>query len=80
MNKLKLSNQAIGSVMLAVQNSFMAVSLGKPVEECDVVGMLSKFELEETADGLVVLNPPTVEFLNEAEDLDEEYFTDEATN
>ena len=68
--KYKLSNQAIGSLMLVVQNSIKNVMAGKVKEECDVSLMLKEFELENSDDGLVVNNPPTVDYTND--DYDEE--------
>ena len=49
---LQLSNQALGAVMLALQNSIMSQS--------DIVPVLQGLEFVNTEDGLVVLNPPTV--------------------
>ena len=49
---LRLSNQALGAVMLALQNSIMSQS--------DIVPVLQGLEFVNTEDGLVVLNPPTV--------------------
>jgi|TARA_R110002074_G_scaffold188350_1_gene354065 hypothetical protein len=48
----KLSNQALGSVMMALQESLL--------NEMDIVPILKGFELAPSEDGLVVLNPPTV--------------------
>lgn len=48
----KLSNQALGAVMLALQESLL--------NELDIVPILKSFELVETDEGLVVKNPPTV--------------------
>jgi hypothetical protein len=48
----KLSNQALGAVMLALQESLL--------NELDIVPILKSFELVETEEGLVVKNPPTV--------------------
>jgi hypothetical protein len=53
MDKLKLSNQALGAVMLALQNSLLT--------QTDIVPMLKGFELFVGPDGeLVVSNPPSV--------------------
>ena len=49
---MKLSNQAIGAIMLALQESLM--------HQTDIVPVFQGFELEECEDGLVVKNPPTV--------------------
>ena len=53
----KLSNQALGSVMMALQESLL--------NEIDIVPILRGFELTEGKDGLVVLNPPTVRVSSE---------------
>jgi len=49
---LKLSNQALGAVMMALQESLM--------NQIDIVPILKGFKLENSTDGLVVTNPPTV--------------------
>ena len=53
----KLSNQALGSIMMALQESLL--------NELDIVPILRGFELVETTDGLIVRNPPTVRVSNE---------------
>jgi hypothetical protein len=53
MEKLKLSNQALGAVMLALQNSLLT--------QTDIVPVLKGFEIFVGPDGeLVVSNPPSV--------------------
>lgn len=54
----KLSNQALGAVMMALQESLL--------NELDIVPILKSFELVDSDDGLVVTNPPTVRVSNEA--------------
>jgi hypothetical protein len=49
---MHLSNQALGAIMMALQESLL--------NELDIVPILSGFKLTETDDGLVVENPPTV--------------------
>ena len=49
---MHLSNQAMGAIMMAVQESLL--------NELDIVPILQGFKLSETDDGLVVENPPTV--------------------
>ena len=49
---MKLSNQALGAVMMALQESLL--------NQIDIVPILRGFELVEGDDGLVVTNPPTV--------------------
>lgn len=56
-NTFTLSNQALGSVMMALQESLL--------NEIDIVPILRGFELVQSEDGLVVLNPPTVRVSNE---------------
>jgi hypothetical protein len=53
----KLSNQALGAVMMALQESLL--------NELDIVPILKGFELTETEEGLIVTNPPTVRISNE---------------
>jgi hypothetical protein len=49
----KLSNQAIGAIMLALQNSLL--------EQTDIVPVLQEFQIQvDDAGQLVVMNPPTV--------------------
>ena len=56
---LKLSNQALGAVMMALQESLL--------NEMDIVPILKGFELASGDDGLIVVNPPTVRFSNSSE-------------
>ena len=49
---MQLSNQALGAIMLALQESLL--------NQSDIVPVLKGFELRDGADGLVVMNPPTV--------------------
>ena len=56
-NKLQLSNQALGAIMMALQESLL--------NELDIVPMLRGFELTNTEEGLVVENPPTVRVTND---------------
>ena len=59
-NTLKLSNQALGAIMMALQESLL--------NEIDIVPILKGFELINTAEeGLMVVNPPTVRLSNEQE-------------
>tara|TARA_A100001391_G_scaffold149298_1_gene106808 strand:+ start:315 stop:491 length:177 start_codon:yes stop_codon:yes gene_type:complete len=56
---MKLSNQALGSIMMALQKSLM--------EQSDVTETLKSFELvvDDNSEELVVTNPPLVKFDNE---------------
>jgi hypothetical protein len=52
-NTLKLSNQALGAIMMALQESLL--------NEMDIVPILKGFNLvNDEEQGLVVTNPPTV--------------------
>ena len=53
----KLSNQAMGAIMMALQESLL--------NELDIVPILRGFDLVITEDGLVVKNPPTVRVSND---------------
>ena len=55
----KLSNQALGAVMMALQESLL--------NQIDIVPILKGFELVETPDGLLVKNPPTVRVSDNSE-------------
>jgi hypothetical protein len=55
-NKLQLSNQALGAIMMALQESLM--------NQTDLVPILQGFELQSGDEGLVVMNPPTVRLDN----------------
>ena len=49
---MKLSNQAIGAIMLSLQKGIM--------EQLDITSILQEFELTESAEGLIVDNPPII--------------------
>lgn len=51
---MNLSSQALGAIMLALQESLL--------NELDIVPILKGFELEESEGGLIVKNPPTVRY------------------
>jgi hypothetical protein len=55
--ELKLSNQAMGAVMMALQESLM--------NQLDIVPILRNFKLENGPEGLIVKNPPTVRITND---------------
>ena len=50
--ELQLSNQALGAIMMALQESLM--------NQADIVPILKGFRLQNGTEGLVVMNPPTV--------------------
>ena len=49
---MQLSNQALGAIMMALQDSLM--------NQTDIVPVLQGFELDASDEGLIVKNPPTV--------------------
>ena len=61
-----MNEQAIGALMMALQKSLL--------EQSDIVPVLKemKFRLSDT--GLMVLNPPLVEFDNDAEESAQQSF------
>jgi hypothetical protein len=58
---MHLSNQAMGAIMMALQESLMT--------QTDIVPILKGFELESGSgtEGLIVKNPPTVRVTNDEE-------------
>ena len=54
------SDQALGSVMMALQKSLM--------EQSDIVPVLQDFKFRLSEQGLVVMNPPLVKFNEETEE------------
>jgi hypothetical protein len=56
-NEMKLSDQSVGAVMMALQKSLM--------EQSDIVPVLREFKFKLSEEGLVVLNPPLVKFNEE---------------
>ena len=52
----KLSNQAVGALMMALQESLL--------NQLDIVPIIKGFELQTGEEGLVVTNPPTVRVSN----------------
>ena len=57
---MKLSNQALGALMMALQKSLL--------EQSDIVPVLKDFQFVDTEGGLEVLNPPVVRVPNKEED------------
>lgn len=54
------SDQALGSVMMALQKSLM--------EQSDIVPVLQDFRFRLSEQGLIVMNPPLVKFNEETEE------------
>jgi len=60
--KFKLSNQAIGALMMALQKGLL--------EQTDITEILKGFELSNSTDGLIVENPPIFHVEDEEEQVD----------
>jgi len=56
---MKLSNQALGAVMMALQESLL--------NQIDIVPILKGFDLQDGESGLTVMNPPTVRVTDDSE-------------
>ena len=61
---MKLSNQAIGAIMMALQKGIM--------EQTDITQLLQDFDIVEAEEGLVVENPPVIEAPSPVEDAQEQ--------
>lgn len=61
---MKLSNQAIGAIMLALQNGIL--------QQTDITETLQQFELLEAEEGLIVENPPHFKPPTETETTEEQ--------
>ena len=57
---MQLTDQALGALMLALQNSLM--------NQTDIVPVLKEFNFTETDNGLIVDNPPVVDLSGDEED------------
>ena len=60
METMKLSNQALGALMMALQKSLL--------EQSDIVPVLQDFNFVSTEEGLVVKNPPVVHHKTEPDE------------
>ena len=60
---MKLSNQALTTLMMALQKSLM--------EQSDIVPVIKGFKLRDSEAGLMVMNPPMVKFGNEEPEEDD---------
>jgi hypothetical protein len=62
---MKLSNQAMGALMMALQKSLM--------EQSDITGVLKQFNFSlDKNEQLVVENPPVLRFVDNSDDSEEE--------
>ena len=57
---MRMSDQAVGAVMMALQKSLM--------EQSDIVPVLNGFKIKDSPHGLVVINPPLVKFNDTSEE------------
>jgi hypothetical protein len=57
---MKLTDQALGALMMALQRSLL--------EQSDIVPVLKEFKFRLGESGLVVLNPPVVRYKEVEED------------
>jgi len=62
--EMELSNQALGALMMALQNSLM--------NQSDIVPVLKEFKFRLSDSGLMVMNPPLVKIGNDASEEEEE--------
>jgi hypothetical protein len=58
-NTQRFSNQALGAIMMALQESLL--------NQMDIVPILKGFELANSEEGLIITNPPTVRFSDDSE-------------
>jgi hypothetical protein len=61
---MTLSDQALGSLMMALQKSLM--------EQSDIVPVLKGFKFRLSEEGLVVINPPLVKLQEDFEENEED--------
>ena len=60
METMKLSNQALGALMMALQKSLL--------EQSDIIPVLQDFNFVSTEEGLIVKNPPVVHHMTEPDE------------
>ena len=66
---MHLSNQALGAIMMALQESLL--------HQTDIVPVLQGFDIENSPEGLMVKNPPTVRVPNNLQTPEEDTETDD---
>ena len=59
---MKLSDQAVGALMMALQKSLL--------EQSDIVPVIKGFKIKNSEVGLMVMNPPLVKMSNQSQDDD----------
>ena len=62
---MHLSDQAMGSLMMALQKSLM--------EQSDIVPVLKAFKFRLSEQGLMVINPPLVKLQEDSEENEEDW-------
>jgi len=62
--EMELSDQALGALMMALQNSLM--------NQSDIVPVLKEFKFRLSDSGLMVMNPPLVKIGNDVSEEEEE--------
>ena len=66
---MHLSNQALGAIMMALQESLL--------HQTYIVAVLQWFDIENSPEGLMVKNPPTVRMPNDLQTSEENTETDD---
>ena len=66
---MHLSNQALGAIMMALQESLL--------HQTDIVPVLQGFDIENSPEGLMVKNPPTVRMPYDLQTSEENTETDD---
>ncbi len=66
---MHLSNQALGAIMMVLQESLL--------HQTDIVPVLQGFDIENSPEGLMVKNPPTVRMPNDLQTSEENTETDD---
>ena len=66
---MHLSNQALGAIMMALQESLL--------HQTDIVPVLQGFDIENSPEGLMVKNPPTERMPNDLQTSEENTETDD---
>ena len=76
--ELKLTNQAVGAIMMLLQKAILN-TISDTGDDIDIVETLKEFKLVSTDDGLVVKNPPVLFISNMKQDLFENVDVDADT-
>ena len=60
--EMRMSDQAVGAVMMALQKSLL--------EQSDIVPVIKGFKIKNSEVGLMVMNPPLVKMGNQSQEDD----------